>query len=401
MCMNNGSCVHEVPVPGAYSQWAGLSLALLSAILIGGSVVLKKKALLRSATRGQRRAGDGGHGYLRDGLWWSGLLTMGVGEACNFAAYVFASATLVTPLGALSVLCRYVRCQVWLHALVCVARYSISLACAQSAILSSFLLGETLNVLCKMGCALCVLGSVLLVIHAPQEQEVMSLGEMSHLLMQPGFVAYMSCVSTACAILMWLSCLRPAVSRAYVLPDVAVCSLLGAFTVSSVKGLAAAIRTALHDATAALSSPLTWTLLVTLLAAVVTQVHFLNKSLDTFGPLLVYPAYYVTFTTVVLVTSTVLLGEWSRLAAADAVTVVGAFLVMAEGVAMLQLFKDARVTRGADVIVARRAIEATTWAEEELTEEAMARGGGAKKEDKRRLVNARPQVVERGVFVIS
>ncbi|XP_077447591.1 magnesium transporter NIPA2-like isoform X3 [Stigmatopora argus] len=393
MCMNNGSCVHEVPVPGAYSQWAGLSLALLSAILIGGSVVLKKKALLRSATRGQRRAGDGGHGYLRDGLWWSGLLTsktvdcvrptcrytrcpaVGVGEACNFAAYVFASATLVTPLGALSVLC--------------------------SAILSSFLLGETLNVLCKMGCALCVLGSVLLVIHAPQEQEVMSLGEMSHLLMQPGFVAYMSCVSTACAILMWLSCLRPAVSRAYVLPDVAVCSLLGAFTVSSVKGLAAAIRTALHDATAALSSPLTWTLLVTLLAAVVTQVHFLNKSLDTFGPLLVYPAYYVTFTTVVLVTSTVLLGEWSRLAAADAVTVVGAFLVMAEGVAMLQLFKDARVTRGADVIVARRAIEATTWAEEELTEEAMARGGGAKKEDKRRLVNARPQVVERGVFVIS
>ncbi|XP_077596091.1 magnesium transporter NIPA2-like [Stigmatopora nigra] len=373
MCMNNGSCVHEVP--GAYSQWAGLSLALLSAILIGGSVVLKKKALLRSATKGQRRAGDGGHGYLRDGLWWSGLLTMGAGEACNFAAYVFASATLVTPLGALSVLC--------------------------SAILSSCLLGEALNILCKMGCALCVLGSVLLVINAPQEHEVMSLGEMSHLLMQPGFMAYMSCVSLACAILMWLSCLRPAVSRAHVLPDVAVCSLLGAFTVSSVKGLAASIRTALHDATAALSSPLTWTLLFTLFAAVVTQVHFLNKSLDTFGPLLVYPAYYVIFTTVVMVTSTVLLGEWSRLAVTDAVTVVGAFLVMAVGVAMLQLFKDARVSRGADVIVAERAMEETTWAEEELTEEAMAGGCGAKKEDKRRLVKARPQVVERGVFVIS
>lgn len=33
---------------------------------------------------------------------------MGVGEAANFAAYAFAPATLVTPLGALSVLVRCV-----------------------------------------------------------------------------------------------------------------------------------------------------------------------------------------------------------------------------------------------------------------------------------------------------
>lgn len=34
---------------------------------------------------------------------------VGAGEAANFAAYAFAPATLVTPLGALSVLVRYVR----------------------------------------------------------------------------------------------------------------------------------------------------------------------------------------------------------------------------------------------------------------------------------------------------
>lgn len=33
---------------------------------------------------------------------------VGAGEAANFAAYAFAPATLVTPLGALSVLIRYV-----------------------------------------------------------------------------------------------------------------------------------------------------------------------------------------------------------------------------------------------------------------------------------------------------
>ena len=33
-------------------------------------------------------------------------ITVGAGEAANFAAYAFAPATLVTPLGALSVLVR-------------------------------------------------------------------------------------------------------------------------------------------------------------------------------------------------------------------------------------------------------------------------------------------------------
>ncbi|XP_066861047.1 magnesium transporter NIPA2-like isoform X2 [Anser cygnoides] len=87
--------------PGFY---VGLGLALASSAFIGGSFILKKKGLLRLGRRGRPRAGQGGHAYLREWLWWAGLLCMGVGEAANFAAYAFAPATLVTPLGALSVL---------------------------------------------------------------------------------------------------------------------------------------------------------------------------------------------------------------------------------------------------------------------------------------------------------
>lgn len=50
--------------------------------------------------------GSGGFGYLREFQWWAGLITMGLGELCNFAAYGFAPASVVTPLGALSVLVR-------------------------------------------------------------------------------------------------------------------------------------------------------------------------------------------------------------------------------------------------------------------------------------------------------
>jgi hypothetical protein len=98
--------------------YVGLSLAVTSSVFIGTSFILKKKALRRLALNGTR-AGQGGYGYLRDWMWWAGVLTselcvcectrvavfaVGVGEAFNFTAYALAPASLVTPLGALSVL---------------------------------------------------------------------------------------------------------------------------------------------------------------------------------------------------------------------------------------------------------------------------------------------------------
>lgn len=46
--------------------------------------------------------------FLEATIWILSVLTVGAGEAANFAAYAFAPATLVTPLGALSVLVRSV-----------------------------------------------------------------------------------------------------------------------------------------------------------------------------------------------------------------------------------------------------------------------------------------------------
>ncbi len=73
------------------------------------------------------------------------------------------------------------------------------------------------------------------------------------------------------------------------------------------------------------------------------QVNYLNKSLDTFNTLLVYPIYYVLFTSVVLSTSIILFQEWRSMAAVDVVTTLGAFVVIVVGVAMLHLFKEMQV----------------------------------------------------------
>ena len=47
-----------------------------------------------------------------------------------------------------------------------------------SAILASKLLDETLSILGKLGCVVCLLGSTVFIIHAPKEQDLSSLDEL-------------------------------------------------------------------------------------------------------------------------------------------------------------------------------------------------------------------------------
>ena len=70
------------------------------------------------------------------------LMRILLGEAANFAAYAFVPASLVTPLGGLSVIV--------------------------TAILASYFLKERLNLIGKMACALCLLGSTVTILHAPK-----------------------------------------------------------------------------------------------------------------------------------------------------------------------------------------------------------------------------------------
>ncbi|KAG5406119.1 hypothetical protein IGI04_012238 [Brassica rapa subsp. trilocularis] len=114
----------------------GLILAVSSSIFIGSSFIIKKKGLKKAGASGVR-AGEGGHGYLSEPWWWAGMITMIVGEVANFAAYAFAPAILVTPLGALSIIF--------------------------SAVLAHFILKEKLHIFGVLGCVLCVVGSVTIV----------------------------------------------------------------------------------------------------------------------------------------------------------------------------------------------------------------------------------------------
>ncbi|XP_015283853.1 PREDICTED: magnesium transporter NIPA4 [Gekko japonicus] len=300
-----------VQVENKYGFYIGLALAIFSSFLIGSSVILKKKGLLRLVEKGGTPAGDGGHGYLKDWLWWAGLLTMGGGEAANFAAYAFAPATIVTPLGSLSVLI--------------------------SSILSSYLLGERLNLLGKLGCMLSIVGSTVLVIHAPEEEEVTTLNEMSSKLKEPGFLVYAGILLVICLVLIFF--VAPRCGQTNILIYLTICSVIGAFTVSSVKGLGIAIK-GFFAHRPVLQNPLTWILVLTLVASIITQINYLNKSLDIFNTSMVFPIYYVLFTTIVITTSVILFKEWVAMSVTDIIGTVCGFLTIILGVFLLHVFKD-------------------------------------------------------------
>ncbi|KAF3831652.1 hypothetical protein GH733_000464 [Mirounga leonina] len=62
-----------------------------------------------------------------------------------------------------------------------------------SAILSSYLLNDSVF-MGRNGCLLSILGSTVTVIHAPKEEEIETLSEMSHKLSDPSFVIIMSLI---------------------------------------------------------------------------------------------------------------------------------------------------------------------------------------------------------------
>jgi uncharacterized membrane protein len=139
-------------------KYVGLALAICSSLAIGLSFVITKKGLIQA----EEKHGFQGDGfvYMKNPLWWAGILTMALGEICNFAAYAFAPAILVTPLGALSVLI--------------------------GAVLGSYFLKEELGTLGKLGCAICLLGAIIIVLHAPPDEEIQTVDQILHYAVQPG-----------------------------------------------------------------------------------------------------------------------------------------------------------------------------------------------------------------------
>eukprot|EP00064_Thunnus_orientalis_P007253 superscaffoldBa00000792_g7273 len=75
----------------------GIIISICGNVLISVSLNIQKYAHVRQSQRGSKP-------YYTSALWWCGVILMGIGELGNFAAYGFAPASLIAPLGCVSVI---------------------------------------------------------------------------------------------------------------------------------------------------------------------------------------------------------------------------------------------------------------------------------------------------------
>ncbi|RWW82352.1 hypothetical protein BHE74_00009183 [Ensete ventricosum] len=171
-----------------------------------------------------------------------------VGEVANFVAYAFAPAVLVTPLGALSIIV--------------------------SAVLAHFILQEKLPALGILGCVMCIAGSVVIVIHAPEERAITSVQEIWNMATQTAFLLYVASVIVIVFVLVFH--FAPLYGNSNVLIFTGICSLMGSLSVMSVKALGTSLKLT-FEGTNQLIYPQTWYFMLVVLTCVITQMNYLNK----------------------------------------------------------------------------------------------------------------------------
>ncbi|KAI0889222.1 DUF803-domain-containing protein [Annulohypoxylon maeteangense] len=289
----------------------GISLAIASGCFIGVSFVMKKVGLLKANEKYNEVAGEG-YGYLKNAFWWSGMTLMIIGEICNFAAYAFTDAILVTSLGALSVVI--------------------------TAVLSAIFLKERLSMVGKVACFLCIVGSVVIVLNAPTESSVANIQELQKFVVTPGFLTYAGVIIVgATFVAFWVG---PRYGKKNMFPYISVCSWIGGLSVVATQGLGAAI-VAQAGGTPQFNQWFLYVVLVFVIATLLTEIIYLNKALNLFNAAMVTPTYYVYFTSTTIITSAVLFQGFKG-TATQIVTVVMGFLTICAGVVLLQLSKSAK-----------------------------------------------------------
>lgn len=137
--------------------------------------------------------------------------------------------------------------------------------------------------------------------------------------------------------------LGPKYGRQNILIYLILCSAVGSLTVVFCKGIGISLKQTFTSDTNELYNYGLWTLLIATIFCIIVQMNYLNKSLDLFNTSLVTPVYYVMFTTLVLIASSILFQEWKNMSGVDILGSGCGFLTVIVGIILLNSFKDLEV----------------------------------------------------------
>ncbi|KAG8425743.1 hypothetical protein J3459_009709 [Metarhizium acridum] len=217
-------------------------------------------------------------------------------------------AILVTPLGALSVLI--------------------------GAVLGSYFLKEELGTLGKLGSAICLIGAVVIVLHAPPDEEIETIDQILDYALRPGFLLYAITVVAFAVFMIYR--IAPQYGKKNALIYLSICSTVGSISVMSVKAFGIALKLTFAGNNQ-FSHPSTYVFLILTAVCILTQMNYFNKALASFPTNIVNPLYYVTFTTATLCASFILFSGFNTTDPVNTLSLLCGFLVTFTGVYLLNL----------------------------------------------------------------
>ncbi|GAB1217877.1 hypothetical protein ATERTT37_007120 [Aspergillus terreus] len=193
---------------------------------------------------------------------------------------------------------------------------------------------QRLGTLGKLGCAMCLLGSVVIVLHAPPDKDVETIEEILGYALQPGFLLY--CLAVAIFSTVMIYRVAPVYGNKNPLIYISICSTVGSVSVMSVKAFGIAVRLT-FSGNNQFTHASTYVFMVVTGFCILTQMNYFNKALNQFSTSIVNPLYYVTFTTATLCASFILFKGFNTTDAVNTISLLCGFLVIFSGVYLLNL----------------------------------------------------------------
>lgn len=279
----------------------GITIAIIGNILINVALNVQRYAHLRikriEDSHGSMESSTSDHDdsyhkfsyeYLRNSVWWLGILLMTVGETGNFLAYGFAPASIVSPLGVFALLSNCIVAPLFFH--------------------------EKLQRRNLVGVAVAVVGILFILLSSQSTggDDMLSPEDMLYgAVVQTSFKIYAATTCSLAGILLYANVygrLKPD-EMSFLFSNIVLVALFGAYTALSTKGLSRILSLEFGKA---FGLPITYILILVVSVTAALQVAFLNRALKHFDATLVIPLHFVFFTISVVLGSAVAFREFEE-----------------------------------------------------------------------------------------
>lgn len=165
-----------------------------------------------------------------------------------------------------------------------------------SAVLGAYFLHEQLGTLGRIGCATCLIGAVIIVLHAPPDKDVETINDILNYAVQPGMLSHnphprsfltisgflFYCFIVIAFAVTMIYYVAPRYGKSNPLVYLSICSTVGSISICAVKGLGIALKLTLGGKNQ-LVYPSTYVFLIVTVVAIMTQMNYFNKALSQFS----------------------------------------------------------------------------------------------------------------------